>query len=67
MDTGHGRESIRVAEKIGYEISFNKYFYQHKALRSMDEVATDIIELEQKAEGLIADILGVDLAKVQGE
>ena len=53
--------------KIGYEISFNKYFYQHKALRSMDEVATDIIELEQKAEGLIADILGVDLAKVQGE
>ena len=53
--------------KIGYEISFNKYFYQHKPLRSMDEVATDIIDLEQKAEGLIADILGVDLAEVQGE
>tara|TARA_B110000211_G_C14093327_1_gene560855 strand:+ start:1845 stop:4346 length:2502 start_codon:yes stop_codon:yes gene_type:complete len=53
--------------KIGYEISFNKYFYQHKPLRPMDEVATDIINLEQKAEGLIADILGVDLAKVQGE
>ncbi|MEM0514056.1 class I SAM-dependent DNA methyltransferase [Pseudoalteromonas sp. YIC-827] len=53
--------------KIGYEISFNKYFYQHKALRSMDEVAADIIALEQKAEGLIADILGVDLAEVQGE
>jgi len=53
--------------KIGYEISFNKYFYQHKPLRSMDEVATDIIGLEQKAEGLIADILGVGLAEVQGE
>lgn len=58
--------------KIGYEISFNKYFYQHKALRAMDEVASDIISLEQKAEGLIAEILGVeslgvDLAKVQGE
>ncbi len=53
--------------KIGYEISFNKYFYQHKPLRAMDDVATDIITLEQKAEGLIADILGVDLAKVQGE
>lgn len=53
--------------KIGYEISFNKYFYQHKTLRSMDEVATDIIDLEQKAEGLIAQILGVDLAEVQGE
>jgi type I restriction enzyme M protein len=53
--------------KIGYEISFNKYFYQHKPLRSMEEVAADIIELEQKAEGLIADILGVGLAEVQGE
>jgi len=52
--------------KVGYEISFNKYFYQHKALRAMDDVASDIINLEQKAEGLIADILGVDLAKVQG-
>ena len=53
--------------KIGYEISFNKYFYQHKPLRSMDEVANDIVNLEQKAEGLIADILGIDLAKVKGE
>ncbi|MDO6507019.1 class I SAM-dependent DNA methyltransferase [Colwellia sp. 4_MG-2023] len=52
--------------KIGYEISFNKYFYQHKPLRAMDDVATDIISLEQKAEGLIADILGVDIAKVHG-
>ena len=52
--------------KIGYEISFNKYFYQHKSLREMDEVATDIINLEQTAEGLIADILGVDIAKVHG-
>ena len=52
--------------KIGYEISFNKYFYQHKPLRAMDDVATDIINLEQKAEGLIADILGVDIAKVHG-
>ena len=52
--------------KIGYEISFNKYFYQHKPLRAMDKVATDIVNLEQKAEGLIADILGVDIAKVHG-
>jgi type I restriction enzyme M protein len=52
--------------KIGYEISFNKYFYQHKPLRTMDEVGTDIVNLEQKAEGLIADILGVDIVKVHG-
>ncbi|GHX39287.1 type I restriction-modification system DNA-methyltransferase subunit M [Vibrio cholerae] len=53
--------------KIGYEISFNKYFYRHKPLRSLEQVATDIINLEQKAEGLIAQILGVNVAEVQGE
>jgi type I restriction enzyme M protein len=53
--------------KIGYEISFNKYFYQHKPLRSLEQVAIDIIGLEQKAEGLIAQILGVDVAEVQGD
>jgi hypothetical protein len=26
------------ATKIGYEISFNKYFYRHKPLRSIEEV-----------------------------
>ena len=45
--------------KIGYEISFNKYFYRHKPLRSLDDVTRDILALEQKADGLIADILGV--------
>ena len=52
--------------KIGCEISFNKYFYRHKPLRSLEEVAQDIIGLEQKAEGLIAQILGVDVDQVQG-
>ncbi len=45
--------------KIGYEISFNKYFYTHKPLRSLDEVARDILALEEASEGLIKEILGV--------
>ncbi|MAH06259.1 MAG: DNA methylase [Alphaproteobacteria bacterium] len=53
--------------KIGYELSFNKYFYRQKPLRALEDVASDIIGLEQKAEGLIAQILGVDVAEVQGE
>jgi type I restriction enzyme M protein len=48
--------------KIGYEISFNKYFYRHKPLRSLEEVTQDILALEEKADGLIADILGMDVA-----
>lgn len=54
------------ATKIGYEISFNKYFYQYKPLRSMEEVAREIIELEKQAEGLIADILGIEVEAVSG-
>lgn len=43
--------------KIGYEISFNKYFYRHKPLRSLDAVTADILALEERADGLIADVL----------
>ena len=46
------------ATKIGYEISFNKYFYQHKPLRDLAEVSKDILELEKENEGLIMEILG---------
>ena len=43
--------------KIGYEISFNKYFYRHEPLRSLEEVAQDIMEIEQASDGLIREIL----------
>ena len=46
--------------KIGYEISFNKYFYQHKPLRSIEEVTKDILELEKQSEGVISEILNFD-------
>lgn len=45
--------------KIGYEISFNKYFYRHKPLRSLEEVTKDILDLERQSDGLIAEILGL--------
>jgi len=45
--------------KIGYEISFNKYFYQHKPLRDVNVVAQDILALEKENEGLIMDILNL--------
>lgn len=48
-------ESVR----IGYEISFNKYFYRHKPLRRLEDVTADILKLEAQADGLIAEILGV--------
>jgi len=43
--------------KIGYEISFNKYFYKHKPLRSLEEVTRDILELEAETEGLLKKLV----------
>ena len=43
--------------KIGYEISFNKYFYKHKPLRSLEEVTRDILVLEAETEGLLKKLV----------
>ena len=45
------------ATKIGYEISFNKYFYKHTPLRNIEEVTADILKLEKQIDGLISEIL----------
>ncbi|SFK11142.1 type I restriction enzyme M protein [Stutzerimonas kunmingensis] len=42
---------------IGYEISFNKYFYQHKPLRSLEEVTAEILALEAETDGLIKQLV----------
>lgn len=47
------------ATKIGYEISFNKYFYKHKPLRSIEEVGADILQLDAESDGLIKEILSL--------
>jgi len=47
--------------QIGYEISFNKYFYQHEPLRSLEEVTQEIWELEQETEGLFKNLLSFGL------
>lgn len=47
------------ATKIGYEISFNKYFYRHKPLRTIEEVSADILKLEADSDGLIREILNL--------
>jgi len=46
------------AVKIGYEISFNRYFYKPQSLRSLDEIKKDILALEQETGGLLKEIVG---------
>ena len=39
--------------KKGYEINFNKYFYQYKSHRSSDEITQDLLELKKESENLL--------------
>ena len=45
--------------KVGYEISFTRYFYKPKLMRTLAEIRADILALEQETEGLLDDIIGV--------
>lgn len=43
--------------KVGYEIAFNKYFYQYQPLRALQDIAADILKLEQETDGLLKEIV----------
>jgi len=45
---------------VGYEISFNKYFYVHQPLRDLNEVVQEIRDLEEETEGLLERILNFE-------
>lgn len=44
---------------IGYELSFTKYFYKPIQLRSLESITADILEVENKTDGMLAQILGL--------
>ena len=45
--------------KTGYEISFTRYFYKPKPMRTLEEIRADILALDKETEGLLGDILGI--------
>ena len=45
--------------KVGYEISFTRYFYKPKLMRTLAEIRADILEVEHETEGLLAEILNI--------
>jgi type I restriction enzyme M protein len=45
------------ATKVGYEVSFNRYFYKPQPLRSLEEIRSDIVALEKETEGLLNEII----------
>jgi type I restriction enzyme M protein len=53
-DAWYDAESVR----IGYEISFTRYFYKPQPLRTLEEIRVDILALEKETEGLLDEIVG---------
>jgi type I restriction enzyme M protein len=54
QDAWYDPESV----KIGYEVSFTRYFYKPQPLRSLEAIRADIVSLEKETEGLLAEIIG---------
>ena len=44
--------------KIGYEISFTRYFYKPQSMRTLAEIRADILALEKETDGLLNEIMG---------
>ena len=44
--------------KIGYEISFNRYFYKPQPMRTLEEIRADILATRRESEGLLDEIIG---------
>ena len=42
---------------VGYEINFTKYFYKYQPLRSVEDIKNELLELEQKSESLLKEII----------
>ncbi|MCW5520184.1 SAM-dependent DNA methyltransferase [Aureitalea sp. L0-47] len=47
----------RSKDKVGYEINFTKYFYKYKPLRSLEEITSDLLKLEEESEGIFKEIV----------
>jgi type I restriction enzyme M protein len=44
--------------KIGYEVSFTRYFYKPEPLRALEEIRADILALARETDGLLGEIVG---------
>ena len=44
--------------KIGYEISFTRYFYKPQPMRTLEEIRADILAVDNETEGLLGEIVG---------
>jgi len=47
----------RTKDKVWYEINFNKYFYEYTPPRNLEDIAKDILALENETDWVLKDII----------
>jgi type I restriction enzyme M protein len=47
----------RDKDKVGYEISFTKYFYEYTPLRTTTDIAAELLALDEETENLLREIV----------
>ena len=55
-DAWYQPDSVR----IGYDISFTRYFYQPNETRKLEEIRAEILAVERETTGLLSEVLGSD-------
>jgi len=48
INEGYCDEKDEKLGRVGYEINFNRYFYQYKPPRSLNEIEQDIMTVEKE-------------------
>jgi len=43
--------------KVGYEINFNKYFYEYVPPRDLEDIKKDILALDNEVDGVLEDVI----------
>ncbi|MCA9940569.1 MAG: hypothetical protein KC418_18150, partial [Anaerolineales bacterium] len=66
IDTTWTDERDGQVGRVGYEISFTRYFYKYQPPRPLEEIEADIRLLEQDILGLLSDLI-VDSDLQEGE
>ena len=46
-------------DKVGYEIPFTRYFYKYEAPRASAEIKAEILDIETKLDGALAEVFGL--------
>ena len=56
VDENHTDPTDKAIGRVGYEINFNRYFYEYVPPRPLDEIDTELKALETEIAGLLKEV-----------